>query len=247
MKTPTTIMNHTMKARLMVAAALVFLFQAAAMAETIGHAFDVQVSEVNGKLTTNKQLYDAAFDEQFSTGNPGFAGSLPQGLSYGFAVADKLWYHSGVVGDPVSTAPGNPFLRFGEDPMFVVVSQTTGQQSGLTLVSSLSGSLHAHTAFELFPQGSPSAPSGVYGLVLQMTSPSFQASDPFVIAFMNNPDFSLSLEGIAYGEQAILAVAVPEPGAGFLAGLGMAAAAIGYGVRRVRRSRDYCNRVAITE
>jgi hypothetical protein len=241
MRNPTTTMNRTMKARLMAVAALAIPLQAAAMAETIGHAFDVQVSEVNGKLATNKQLYDGAFDEQFFTGNPGFAGSLPQGLSYGFAVADKLWYHPGIVGDPVSTASGNPFLRIGEDPMFVVVSQTTGQQPGLTLVSNLSGSLHAHTAFELFPQGGPSAPFGVYGLVLQMTSPSFQASDPFVIAFMNNPDSSLSPEGIAYGEQAILAAAVPEPGAGFLAGLGMAAAAIGYRVRRVRRTRSYCN------
>lgn len=240
MKTPTTIMNHTMKSGLMAALTLTALFQSAAMAEPIGHLFDIQVSVVNGKLTTNKQLYDSFFDQSETT-NPGFGGSLPQGLSYGFAVAGKLWYHSGIVGDPVSTAPDNPFLRIGTDTLFVDVSQTTGPQAGLTLVSSLSGSLHEHVPFSLFPQDDPAAPLGVYGLVLQMTSSSFQASDPFVIAFMNNPDFSLSPAGVAYGEQAILAVAVPEPGAGVLAGLGMAAATVGYGVRRWRGRRPCCN------
>lgn len=240
MKNCMTTMYRTTRYGLMAGVAMVALFQAAAMADPIGHAFDIQVSVSNGKLTTNKQFYDGDFGPQFSTGNPGFAGSLPQGLSYGFAVLDKLWYHSGVVGDPVSTAPGNPFLQIGADPMFVVVSQTTGPQAGLTLVSSLSGSLHQHTTFELFPQGGPSAPAGVYGLVLQMTSPSWQASDPFVIAFMNNPDFAISPEGIAYGEQAILSVAVPEPGTGILAGLGLVAATIGYGARRRRGRRDSC-------
>lgn len=235
-----TTVNRMIKVGVMAWMAMATLFQAAAMAESIGHLFDVQVSVVNGKLTTNKQLYDGFFDQSETT-NPGFGGSLPQGSSYGFAVAGKLWYHSGIVGDPVSTAPDNPFLRIGTDTLFVDVSQTTGPQAGLTLVSNLSGSLHEHRPFSLFPQNDPAAPSGVYGLVLQMTSPSFQASDPFVIAFMNNPDFSLSPAGVAYGEQAILAVAVPEPGAGFLAGLGMAAATVGYGVRRWRGRRPCCN------
>lgn len=234
-----TSLNRTIKVRLMAWMAMATLFQGAVMAEPIGHLFDVQVSVVNGKLTTNKQLYDSFFDQSETT-NPGFGGSLPQGLSYGFAVAGKLWYHSGIVGDPVSTAPDNPFLRIGTDTLFVDVSQTTGPQAGLTLVSSLSGSLHEHVPFSLFPQDDPAAPLGVYGLVLQMTSSSFQASDPFVIAFMNNPDFAISPEGIAYGEQAILSVAVPEPGTGILAGLGLVAATIGYGARRRRGQRDSC-------
>ena len=223
--------------------AVVALFQGAAMAETIGHAFDVQVSVVNGKLTTNKQLYDGFFADFYTT-NPGFSGALPNGLAYGFVVADQLWYHSGVEGAPVSTAPGDPFLRVGEDPMYVTVSQTTGPQAGLTLASSLSGSLHVHLGFELFPQGSLPAPAGVYGLVLQLTSPSFQSSDPFLIALTNNPDFSLSLEGVTSGEQAILGVAVPEPAAGALAAVGVAACATGYGLRRRKRIQLSCNRVA---
>jgi hypothetical protein len=220
------------------------LLQGAAKAETIGHASDVQVSVVDGKLTTNKQLYLQLFDEWLATDSPGFAGALPQGLQYGLMVADRLWYHSGVEGAPVSTATGNPFLLLGADPNFVTVNQTTGPQAGPMLASSLSGSLHAHVNFELFPQSGPPAPLGVYGLVLRLTSPSFQSSDPFVIALANNPNFALSLEGVQYGGAAISAVAVPEPGAGTLAVLGTALAAVGYGMRRLKAGRRSCKRVA---
>lgn len=242
MKIPMANAHHATKSGVALLLAMAALLQSSLRAETIGHAFDVQVGVVNGRLTTNKQLYGELFDPQLATGNPGFSGSLPQGLQYGFMVADKLWYHSGIAGTPVSTAPGNPFLRIGADPNFVTVSQTTGPQAGLTLVSSLSGSLHQHTNFELFPQGGTPAPAGVYGLVLRLTSPAFQASDPFVIALTNNPDFTtLTLDGVLYGQQAILAVAVPEPGAGVLAGLGMAAATLGYGARRWRGQWASCN------
>jgi hypothetical protein len=226
---------------------LASLLQGAARAETIGHAFDVQVSVVNGKLTTNNQLYLQLFDEWLATDNPGFAGALPQGRQYDFMVADKLWYHSGVQGAPVSTAMGSPFLLLGADPNLVTVSQTTGPQAGLTLASNLSGSLHAHVNFELFPQSGTPAPAGVYGLVLRLTSPSYESSDPFVIALANNPDFALSLEGVQYGGAAIrdaALVAVPEPGAGTLAVLGTALAAVGCGLRRLKAGRRSCKRVA---
>lgn len=235
-------LTHTMKAGVMAVLTLAAVFQAAAMAEPIGHDFDVQVSVVNGKLTTNKQLYDGLFDEFLSTTDPGFSGAPPAGQQYSFVVPQKLWYHSGIVGDPVSTAPGNPFLKIGEDPNFVTVSQTTGFQPGLTLAASLSGSLHVHLNFELFPQGGSPAPAGVYGLVLQLTSPSFQTSDPFVIALTNLGNGDLTPAGVAYGEQAIREAAlVPEPGAGILAGLGMAAAAGSLGLRRSRSRRPSCN------
>lgn len=225
--------------------AVAALVRGEAIAETIGHAFDVQVSVVDGKLTTNSDLYEGLFDEFFATTDPGFSGAPPTGQQYSFIVPQKLWYHSGIVGDPVSTAPGNPFLMVGEDPNFVTVSQTTGFQPGLTLASSLSGSLHVHLNFELFPQGGSPAPAGVYGLVLQLTSPSFQTSDPFVIALTNLNNGDLTPEGVIYGEQAIrdaaLAAPVPEPGAGILAGLGMAAVAGSLGLRRLRGRRPSCN------
>jgi hypothetical protein len=72
--------------------------------------------------------------------------------------------------------------------------------------------------------------------VLQITSPSFQSSDPFLLAIANIAGGGLTLEGIEYGEQAIFdAVAVPEPSSVVLAGLG-AAGALAAGWRRRRQT-----------
>jgi hypothetical protein len=203
--------------------------------------FDVQIYVAGGKLFTTKSLFDGFFD-QFETINPGFSDApppyptpLPPGLAYGFNVAGKLWYHSGIEGDPVSTAPGNPVIRIGSDTTNVVVSQTSGPQAGLQLASSLSGALHVHLPYTLLGD---QRPIGVYGLLLEITSPSFTTSDPFVVALTNDPDFTLTLAGVAYGEQAILAAAVvPEPSA--LGLLATAAAAAGLaGIWRRRRAAD---------
>jgi hypothetical protein len=200
--------------------------------------FDVQIFVANGKLFTTKSLFDGFFD-QFETDSPGFSDApdqpaLPTGVAYGFNVAGKLWYHSGIVGDPVSTAPGNPFIRIGSDTTNVVVSQTSGPQAGLQLASSLSGALHVHLPYTLLGD---QRPIGVYGLLLEITSPSFTTSDPFVVALTNDPDFTLTLAGVAYGEQAIVSAAVvPEPSA--LGLLATAAAAAGLvGIRRRAATR----------
>jgi hypothetical protein len=199
--------------------------------------FDVQIFVADGKLVTTRTLFDGFFD-QFETDSPGFSNApggpaLPTGVAYGFNVAGKLWYHSGIVGDPVSTASGNPFIRIGDDTTNVVVSQTSGSQAGLQLTSSLVGSLHVHLPYTLFGD---QRPVGVYGLLLEITSPSFTTSDPFVVALTNDPGFTLTPEGVAYGEQAILSAAVvPEPSA--LGLLATAAAAAGLaGIRRRRRA-----------
>jgi len=216
---------------------LVWLTVGVAVASRPGFAdpmFDVQIRVENGKLLTSKSLYDGFFIE-YETTDPGFATwpsyELPQGETYGFNVASKLWYHSGIVGAPVSTASGNPVIQIGESPN-VIVSQNSGFQSGFSLAANLSGALHVHLPFGLGPV-SPVPPVGVYGLVLQITSPEFTSSDPFVIALTNDPTFAtLTPEGVAYGEQAILAAAlVPEPSA--LGLLATAAAVAGLaGIRR---------------
>lgn len=206
---------------------------------------DVQIFVSNGKLTTTKSLYDGFFFD-FETTDPGFANALsrpalPTGEDYGFAVAGKLWYHSGIQGDPVSVAPGNPFIRIGDEFTNLIVSQTSGPQPGLQLASPLSGSLHVHPPYTLLGE---QRPAGVYGLVLQITSPSFTASDPFVVALTNDPGFSLTETGVRYGEQQIVSAAlVPEPGTGSLAVLGTAVATVGFGLRRLNVSRRCCKRV----
>ena len=197
--------------------------------------FDVQVFVSDGKLATTRSLFDGFFMD-YETDSPGFSNApggpaLPTGVAYGFNVVGKLWYHSGVVGDPVSTAPGNPFIRIGDELTNVVVSQTSGPQPGLELTSSLAGSLHAHLPYTLLGD---QRPVGVYGLLLEITSPSFTTSDPFVVALTNDPTITLAPVGVAYGEQAILAAAlVPEPSAlGLMATAGAAAGLAGIARRR---------------
>ena len=201
-------------------------------------ATDIQVGESSGKLTTNLSKYAGAFDpDTFETKDPGFAGSPPAGQNYGVQVAQQLWYHSGIVGDPVTPVPGGVSVSITDDITTLIVNGTSGLQSGLGLAENLSGSLHAHLDFLLSPN---TAPTGVYGLVLQVTSPSFQSSDPFLLAIANIKGLNLSdpavLEGIEYGEQAIFNAAVPEPSSIVLAGLGVVGLA-GAALRRRMRTR----------
>jgi hypothetical protein len=212
---------------------------------------DVQVFVSDGKLATSRNLYDGFFDE-YETTDPGFADvpagpPLPLGVAYSFVVAGKLWYHSGIEGQPVTVAPGNPMVRIGDEFTNVIVSQTTGPQPGLLLASSLAEPLHAHPPYSLL---GTERPAGVYGLVLQITSPSFVTSAPFVVALTNDPEGTLTLEGVRYGEQQIVAAAlVPEPSAVSLLATA-AAAGLAWAMRRRAgagrfRGLPYsCNKIA---
>lgn len=210
---------------------------------------DIQVSVLNGKLLTNLSKYASAFDETtFVTPDPGFAGSPPLGEQYGVQIAQKLWYHSGIEGDPVTPVPANAFIRVSDGTTSLDVTGTSGVQSGLILTGSLSGSLHDHLVFSLFPNAAPTAPAGVYGLVLQVTSPAFQTSDPFLLAIANVQGLNIEdpavLAGIEYGEDAIFdAAMVPEPSSVALAGLGVAGV-LAAGWRRRRRAAARNSEVA---
>jgi hypothetical protein len=202
-------------------------------------ATDIQVGVSSGKITTNLSKYAGAFDTTtFETDAPGFAGSPTAGFDYGVQVAQKLWYHSGIEGDPVTPVADGVSVSIFDGTNTRFVTGTSGLQSGLMLAENLSGSLHAHLDFVLSPN---TAPTGVYGLVLQVTSPSFQSSDPFLLAIANINGLNLGdpavLEGIEYGEQAIFNAAVPEPSSAALAGLGVAGLA-GAVLRRRMRKRS---------
>lgn len=220
---------------------LVLILFAAATAPSVAlgdAATDIQVFLSGGKLTTGLAKYASAFDETtFETHDPGFAGSpLPQGVQYGVQISQKLWYHSGVENDPITPVRGDVYITISDTSSTLTVTGSSGLQAGLILTENLSGSLHGHLDFVLFPKTGSAAPAGVYGLVMQITSPSYQTSDQFLLAIANVAGGSLTLDGIEYGEQAIFNAAVPEPSAVVLAGLGISAAAV-VGARRHRERR----------
>lgn len=201
---------------------------------------DIQVFLSNGKLATGLSKYVGVFDEiSFETHDPGFAGALPQSQQYGVQVSQKLWYHSGIEGDAVTAAPANVFLTVSDSTSSITVTGSSGLQTGLLLTESLSGSLHGHLDFALFPNSGSTAPVGVYGLVLQITSPSYQTSDPFLLAIANLQGLDILdpavLARVEYGEEAIFNVAVPEPSSLALAGLGVAGFAGAALRRRMRK------------
>lgn len=197
---------------------------------------DIQVFLSNGKLATEQSKYAGTFDpDTFEAHDPGFAGSLPQGEQYGVQISQKLWYHSGIEGDPVTPVRGDVFVTVAKGASSLIVTGSSGLQTGLILDADLSGSLHGHLDFLLSSgEGSP-APDGVYGLVMQINSPSYQTSDPFLLAIANIAGGTINLEGIEYGEQAIFNAAVPEPSSVILAGLGVAGLAGATLRRRMRK------------
>ena len=200
---------------------------------------DIQLFVSNGKLATGLAKYVGAFDpDTFETHDPGFAGvTLPQGQQYGLQISQKLWYHSGIIGDPVTPVPADVFMKVTDGTTTLNVTGSSGLQTGLVLTGSLSGSLHGHLDFLLFPNSASPAPDGVYGLVMQITSPSYQTSDPVLLAIANFAGGTIDLEGIEYGEQAIFNnVAVPEPSGIALAGLGVAGL-VGAALRRRMRKQ----------
>lgn len=225
-----------------IAVACSLLVPVAARADAIS---DVQVSVQGGAIVTDKSLYAGGFPgvSDFVTIDPGFAGSPTTGQDYGVLVTGKLWYHSGVVGEPISTAPGNPYLRIASGTSSFDLFQTSNASAALPLVENLNGSLHEHLTFSLFPDTGSPAPAGVYGVVLQVTSPAFGSSASFLIALanLNNAPVDMTAEGVEYGEQAILVQAVPEPTGAAIAGIGIAAVGLAAAKRRLARlSRREC-------
>ncbi|MFO0898212.1 MAG: dockerin type I domain-containing protein [Pirellulales bacterium] len=176
-----------------------------------GHPFDVHPAVSDGRLTTNQSVYADAFDELdgvLFTQNPGFetgTGVLAAGDQLGFALVDKLWYWDGaaLVDPPPDTA-----VSISRGPQSVTVDAASGPRPGFTLATAgASGFIHVHPSYTL---ESPEPAAGVYGLVLELTSPQYEPSDPFVIALGWFGD-SLTVEQYNAGVAAIGTAALLPP------------------------------------
>lgn len=154
------------------------------------HLGDVQISAVDNQLVTSDEngvarVYLNEFDD-FSgilfTDDPGFesqAGSLPGGASIGFNVTQSLWYWDG---EQLAPPPESASIRISLGPAPpVFVTGGSGPQNGFTFATaSATGTIHTHLNYTLAPRDTA---LGVYGMVLRLTSPPLEASDPFLIAF----------------------------------------------------------------
>jgi len=176
-----------------------------------GHAADVHPSIVEGKLTTNHSVYADAFDDVngfLFTENPGFEtgdGALQDGDQLGFAVVDRLWFWNG---ETLAEPPVDTAVSISRGPLSVTVDGASEPQPGFTLATAAgAGFIHVHPSYTL---ETSEAVAGVYGLVLQLTAPQYEASDPFVVA-LGYFGSSLTAEQYNAGVAAIGLAALQPP------------------------------------
>jgi hypothetical protein len=154
------------------------------------HLGDVEIALVGNRLMTfdedgEARVYINEFDNfggELFTDEPGFeshTGELPGGARIAFNVTQSLWYWDGVA----LLAPAEDVsieIALGQQNS-LLVNADSGAQAGFTVATtSALGEMHTHLNYTLAP---PNAAFGVYGVVLQLTSPEFEASPPFLLAF----------------------------------------------------------------
>ncbi len=171
------------------------------------HLGDVEIVLDGNRLSTrnesgNNRIYVNEFDNlagTLFTDDPGFesqSGSLPGGISIGFNVTQSLWYWDG---ERLAPPPLDASIKITLGPVSpVFVTGTSDPQPGFHFATtSASGTIHTHLSYTLSPGN---AAFGMYGIVLELTSPSYEESEPCLLAF----NYGLSdLEEIDAGVEAI--------------------------------------------
>ena len=225
--------------QLLLFVATILSFGAAERTFAQTHAGDVEIGVSGSQLTTSEQVFESdfiPFGSVLFTDEPGFdseIGTFNAGDDVGFNVTQALHYWNGT---QLATALGDPPLMidfFGQPT--VNVDSSTAFDPGFnfpTVASGDNGVIHRHLDFSL----PISAPDGAYGLVLQLDSPQYAASDEFLIVFNNNlsgAEFDAGVDAISQA-----AFAVPEPEAWALWAIGAAMFALGFWWKR-RGSRPF--------
>jgi hypothetical protein len=185
------------------------------------HLGDVQVRLDAEQLATrnpggqNDRIFINEFDDfggVLYTDDPGFesdSGALPGGIPVGFNVTQSLWYWNG---EQILDAPASASIKISLGPVSpVFVSAESGAQAGFTIATtSSSGTIHTHLSYTLGPSDTP---FGVYGMILEMASPEYESSEPFLVAFnyglLDLDKFDAGVEAIALAAGIIELPGVP--------------------------------------
>jgi hypothetical protein len=184
---PRNMSTKTLAAYCLPFVGIVALYGGSARAQHLG---DVQIVLDGNQLVTRNELGETqVFVNEFDsfggvlfTDDPGFesqAGSLPGGTAITFNILQSLWYWDGV---QLVAPQDNASIRIALGPVTpVLVTGVSGAQPGFAFATaSASGTIHTHLSYTLAPLDTA---FGVYGVVLELTAPQFEASAPFLFAF----------------------------------------------------------------
>jgi len=203
-----------------------------------GHGTPISLSQSGGKIHTDAQVYESALTlvagTVLTTDLPGFdvattSMGIAPGTTIGMNVMESLWYWNGF--DLVTPTAELTFEN--EDLDSVTVTGSSGFQLGPS-VGTYTGAIgwHQHGYYTLEPH---TAPTGAYGLVLQVTAGAFEPSDPILVVFNHGLDSGSFAQGVDAIANEVFAV--PEPSSVAMMGLGAMGLA-GMAWRRRRRRGD---------
>lgn len=189
--------------------------------DCLGHGTPIIVDQVGGQLTTDQPLYfqlDAELgfsplDAPSSTIAPGYEVRGAHGLVstnlITFNVDSRLWFSDGGAATPASSESLEVVSTFSTQGVVVTGQSPAHQAGGLLRAEGTFLNQHAHyLSYELTPNNQL---TGAYGVLLELTTPGYQPSDPFLIVFNRGLDAADPVNGPLARAVSSLRAATLEP------------------------------------
>jgi len=213
--------------------------QAALAEENHLHAGDIEIEIDNGQLVahgaahsqfgTGYGIFEADFGDlaggPYKTDDPGYdsvEGTFLDGDIINYQALGNLWFWDGATwSNSVSNGESVQLDgNFGETTIWTTAG-VTGDAIGLIGQAGFDGKIHEHLDMRVKAPTGFLPTAGAYYVTLQLTSASYDSSNPYLMVFNNG------LDETAY-ENAVHALAVPEADtyAMLLAGLGLISLAL---------------------
>ena len=179
------------------------------------HFGDIVVSlDAEQRLVGAPQISTNILEDFFGTlfqNAPGFdslSGTFQDGDELGFNVMERLLFTTDGLPD---SPPAGEVLTISKGPLALDVDGSERFFDGFIFgKSGQSGSIHEHVEFELSAAAEPTP--GAYGLLLELQSPSYESSKPFLIVFgVLDGDF-VELEQLTTARDWLTVYALPIAG-----------------------------------